>query len=70
MMKQNILSADIFKDRLIIHQGRNRCRCIARYLIIIKPFHAVHFHQERQIQGAIEHINIVLLDLQLFLQDL
>ena len=69
-MQQNISFSDIRKNIIVIHQRRNRRRCIFRNLILVKTVKPVHLHQERQIERSRNPEQIILVDIELLFQHL
>ena len=70
MVQENILLPYIGKDVIIILQSRHFRGLVSGYFKILKPRKPVNLHQEGKIHGTRNIENIILPDLQLFLQDI
>ena len=66
-MKQDISFSQLFKDTSLLHEFRYRLGNILLFLQMGKAFHPVHFHQEGEIQRAVDTVNILFLNGKLIL---
>ena len=62
MMQKNISLADVGKDIIVIHESRDRLWRIGRLFQVVKTAHAVHLHEEGEIQRTADLVNVFTAD--------
>ena len=73
MRQEDILLPDHGEQILVIlhiHQRRDRLRYVAFLLQMLETAHAVHLHQEGQIQRSGDRIHLLIADVELLAKDL